>query len=128
MIYDILSERAHLCLFESHILMERCSLYIKEDIFEESTKNIDDSYCNSNYFICYSINWRHFFDGLYQDNDFVNRVWLGNDIITLLLAIPIMIISLSLTIKGSFKATFIWLGTLWYMIYNLSFLFVWSYF
>jgi hypothetical protein len=62
-----------------------------------------------------------FFDGLYQDNDFVNRVWLGNDIITLLLAIPIMIISLSLTIKGSFKATFIWLGTLWYMIYNYLF-------
>ena len=59
-----------------------------------------------------------FWDGLYQDNDFINRVWLGNDIITLLFVIPLMITSLVLTTKGCFKAKIIWLGTLWYMIYN----------
>lgn len=62
-----------------------------------------------------------FLDGLYQDNDFINRVWLGNDIITLVLAIPLMVIALIHTVKGSFKAQFIWLGTLWYMIYNYLF-------
>ncbi len=62
-----------------------------------------------------------FWDGLYQDNDFINRVWLGNDIITLICAIPLMITSLVLTTKGYFRAKILWLGTLWYMIYNYLF-------
>ena len=67
-----------------------------------------------------------FIDNLYQDNDFVNSAWLGNDIITLLLTIPLMIISLSLKIKGSFKANFIWLWNALVYDLQLSFLFVWS--
>lgn len=62
-----------------------------------------------------------FWEGIYQDNDFVNRIWLGNDIITLLFAIPLLVISLIFTVKGSLKSKIIWLGTLWYMIYNYMF-------
>lgn len=58
---------------------------------------------------------------LYQDNDFINRVWVGNDIITLLLAIPVMLISVILTINNSLKAKFIWIGSIWYMVYNYIF-------
>lgn len=62
-----------------------------------------------------------YWDNLYQDNDFVNKIWLGNDIITLVFAIPLMMVSLILTVKGFFKARIIWLGSLWYMIYTYLF-------
>lgn len=60
-------------------------------------------------------------NNIYQDNDSINRLWLANDIITLFFSIPLMTIAVILTIKGSLKAKFIWLGTLWYMIYNYIF-------
>lgn len=58
---------------------------------------------------------------LYNDNDFVKSVWVGNDIITILFAIPIAVFSIILSFKGSLKATLIWAGALWYMIYNYLF-------
>lgn len=62
-----------------------------------------------------------FLENLYQDNEFINRIWLGNDIVTLVIAVPVLLVSLILSSKGSEKAGFIWLGSLWYMIYNYLF-------
>lgn len=62
-----------------------------------------------------------FLNGLYRDNELVKAVWLGNDIVTLFIVLPIMIGALIVSFRNSVKAQFIWMGTLWYMIYNYNF-------
>jgi len=60
-------------------------------------------------------------NSLYQDNEFIKAIWKGNDIVTLFVVIPSMAITLFFTLRKSFKAQLIWMGTLWYMIYNYIF-------
>lgn len=60
-------------------------------------------------------------DGLYRDNAFVTTTWLGNDAITLFLAVPILIVSMLFAKRGSPRAYLIWLGALDYMLYNYAF-------
>ncbi len=62
-----------------------------------------------------------FMDGLYQDNAYNQSVLYGNDLVTLVIVLPLMIGSLFFTMKGSYKAQFIWLGSLFYMFYNYMF-------
>jgi hypothetical protein len=62
-----------------------------------------------------------FMGSLYQDNEFIKVVWYGNDLLTLLVAIPLMIGALAFSLKGSEKAHLIWMGTLLYMLYNYMF-------
>lgn len=62
-----------------------------------------------------------FFNGLYRDNEFVNAVWFGNDIVTSFIVLPIMIGALIFSFRNSLKAQLIWMGTLWYMVYNYIF-------
>lgn len=62
-----------------------------------------------------------FFTGVYRDNELIISVMRANDIVTLFIAVPIMLISLFFTIKNSFKARLIWIGTLFYMFYNFMF-------
>ena len=61
------------------------------------------------------------FGDLYRDNALVKSVWFANDIVTLFLAVPLMAGALLYTIRGSVKAQLIWMGTLWYMVYNYIF-------
>lgn len=60
-------------------------------------------------------------NGLYRDNAFVTTTWLGNDAITLFLAVPILAGSLFFSARGSHKAQLVWMGTLDYMLYNYAF-------
>ena len=62
-----------------------------------------------------------FFEGVYRDNKLIISVMRANDIVTLFIAVPIMLISLFYTIKNSFKARLVWIGTLFYMLYNFMF-------
>lgn len=62
-----------------------------------------------------------FTNDLYQDNELVKAVWLGNDIVTLFVVLPIMIVALVFSIRNSLRAQLIWKGTLWYMVYNYIF-------
>ena len=62
-----------------------------------------------------------FLNGLYRDNTFVRTTWLGNDAVTLLIAIPILIATLFYAARGSLKAQLIWMGVLEYMLYNYAF-------
>jgi len=59
--------------------------------------------------------------GLYRDNVFVTTTWLGNDAITLFLAVPILILSLIFSRRGSIRAQLAWMGVLDYMLYNYAF-------
>jgi hypothetical protein len=60
-------------------------------------------------------------NGLYRDNAFVTTTWLGNDAVTLFLAVPLLVGSLFFSGRGSLKAQLIWMGALDYMLYNYAF-------
>ena len=62
-----------------------------------------------------------FGDGVYQGTDFVISTWLGNDLSTLLIAIPALLISLRSSKQGSSKGLLVWIGMLDYMLYNYAF-------
>ena len=59
--------------------------------------------------------------GLYHDNDLVVAAWQGNDIVTLFLVVPVLLLSLFFMRQNSAKARLFWMGSLWYMIYNYMF-------
>ncbi len=68
-------------------------------------------------------------DGLYRDNAFVTTTWLGNDAITLFLAVPILVAAMILSNRKNPKglqrplgaAYLVWMGALDYMLYNYAF-------
>lgn len=60
-------------------------------------------------------------DNLYHDNAFVTTTWLGNDAVTLFLAVPILVAAMIFAKRGSFRAQLIWMGALDYMLYNYAF-------
>ena len=62
-----------------------------------------------------------FIEDLYRDNELTKAAWYGNDIVTLFVAVPMMVWSLALAMKDSQKAQLVWMGTLWYMVYNYIF-------
>lgn len=68
-------------------------------------------------------------DGLYRDNAFVTTTWLGNDAVTLFLAVPILVAATIMSTRKDPKglrrplgsAYLIWMGALDYMLYNYAF-------
>lgn len=58
---------------------------------------------------------------MYRDNPFVKTTWLGNDAVTLFVAIPILVAALVYSERGSSKWQLIWMGILDYMLYNYAF-------
>ncbi len=67
-------------------------------------------------------------DGLYRDNAFVKTTWLGNDAVTLFLAVPILVAAMVVSTRKDPKGLqrplgsyLIWMGALDYMLYNYAF-------
>lgn len=58
---------------------------------------------------------------LYKDNEFVKSAWFTNDLITLIVVVPLLITSLLFALKGSLRWQLVWIGMLGYMIYNFAF-------
>lgn len=61
---------------------------------------------------------------VYNDNPMITAIWQGNDIITLFVAIPMLMVTLlkmKSTSQTDIVAMLIWLGGLWYLIYNYVF-------
>jgi hypothetical protein len=58
---------------------------------------------------------------IYRDNSFVKTTWLGNDAVTLFIAVPLLVAALVYSARGSSKAQLIWMGMLDYMLYNYAF-------
>jgi hypothetical protein len=58
---------------------------------------------------------------LYRDSESVKAVWFVNDLMTLFLALPLLLGAMYYAVKGSVKAKLIWVGSLWYLIYNYVF-------
>jgi hypothetical protein len=59
--------------------------------------------------------------GLYDDNDFVTAGWAGNDLVTLVIAIPLLFGALLMATRGSARGELVWLGSLAYIGYNFAF-------
>lgn len=59
--------------------------------------------------------------GLYRDNAFYTTAWLGNDIITLAVAVPVLVAALYFAQKGSQRAKLLWMGAMTYLLYNYAF-------
>ncbi len=60
-------------------------------------------------------------EGLYRDNPFVTAVWRGNDLVALLVGVPLLGISLIRTLQDSRQANLIRIGVLDYALYNYAF-------
>lgn len=60
-------------------------------------------------------------EGLYRDNDFIARLWRGNDLVTLAVAVPLLIGSMILARQGSIRALLVWFGVLTFTLYNYAF-------
>lgn len=61
------------------------------------------------------------FAGLYRDNAFVRSAWYGNDLVSLLIASPLLAGVLLWLRRHSTRAKFLLLGVLAYVFYNYAF-------
>jgi hypothetical protein len=61
------------------------------------------------------------FRGQYRDVEWIRATWFGNDLVTLVLAAPLLATSLRLARGGSTRGLLLSLGVLWYGVYNYAF-------
>jgi len=62
-----------------------------------------------------------FLGALYRDNSLVTSAFRGNDLVTLVVAVPMLVAALVLSMRGSQRAQLVWLGMLDYTLYNFAF-------
>ena len=60
------------------------------------------------------------FPSVYRSTGWENGV-LGNDLVTLVVAAPVLALSIIYSTRGSVRARLVWLGALYYMFYNYAF-------
>ena len=60
-------------------------------------------------------------DGFYCDAEWAKAAWFGNDIVTLFVAVPILVIALLLARRGSRRGELLWYAMLGYAVYNYAF-------
>ncbi len=60
-------------------------------------------------------------EGIYRDNAFVQLAWWVNDRVTLYLGLPLLLGAFIAALRGSLRGRFLWLGMLWYLVYNYAF-------
>jgi hypothetical protein len=59
-----------------------------------------------------------FIDGLYRDAPYYVAQAIGQDVVSLVVVLPSLIVSAFLAFRGSSRARIIWLGTLIYLVYT----------
>jgi hypothetical protein len=57
----------------------------------------------------------------YRDVDWIKATWFGNDLITLVVAGPLLLTGFMASARGSVRGQLIWLGTIGYAVYNYAF-------
>jgi hypothetical protein len=62
-----------------------------------------------------------FLHGLYRDNTWSTAAFRGNDLATLVLAVPVLAVALVLARRGSERARVVWFAVLAYNVYNYAF-------
>jgi hypothetical protein len=61
------------------------------------------------------------FANLYQDLEPIRTGWLGNDVVTLVCAVPLLLVGSVRARQGSIRGLLLWVGLLWYALYNYAF-------
>ena len=59
--------------------------------------------------------------GAYRDVVWIKATWFGNDLVTLLIAVPLLLGAVRFASRGSTRARLIWLGLLGYAVYNYTY-------
>lgn len=72
-------------------------------------------------FVTLAASFGIFAKDLYQDNLLVTAGWVGNDLVTLSLAMPLLVISIFLTQRGSLRGILLLSGVLAYTLYCYAF-------
>lgn len=54
----------------------------------------------------------------YNDPAWIKTAWFGNDLFTLILAVPLLVITSLISQRGSTRGNLFWLGMLGYAVYN----------
>jgi hypothetical protein len=57
----------------------------------------------------------------YRDVEWVRATWFGNDWVTLVVAAPLLIVSVARAATGSIRAALVWMGLTGYALYNYAF-------
>lgn len=57
----------------------------------------------------------------YRDVEWIAATWLGNDSVTLAIALPLLCAGLVLTRRGSTRGLLLWLGLVGYALYNYTY-------
>ena len=60
-------------------------------------------------------------DGLYTDGAWAREALRGGDLVSLVLVVPLLIASLTLSARGSTRAKPVWIGMLGYTVYNYAY-------
>jgi hypothetical protein len=58
---------------------------------------------------------------LYRDNTWITSAWRGTDLVTLLVAAPLLLVGLVLAGRGSRRGELVWLAMLAYMVYGYAY-------
>ena len=58
---------------------------------------------------------------VYRDTGWVTAAWFGNDLVTLAVAVPVLLWSLSAARRGSVRGELIWYAMLGYAVYNYAY-------
>jgi hypothetical protein len=58
---------------------------------------------------------------LYRDSPLIATTWIGNDWVTLLVAVPALCLSARAARHGSIRGLLLWLSVVWYGVYNTAF-------
>jgi hypothetical protein len=61
------------------------------------------------------------FPGQYRDVEWIRLTWFGNDWVTLVVGVPLLVASLLLARRGSIRGLLLWLGTIGYGAYNYAY-------
>lgn len=59
--------------------------------------------------------------GLYRDNDLVTAAWKGNDLVTLLVAVPLLLLAVRSASRGSVRGQLVLAGMHLYALYGYAF-------
>lgn len=62
-----------------------------------------------------------FFPSVYHDNEFVRTAWYGNDLVTLIVIVPSLLVTLLLFKRSAVKPQLIRMGLLGYLVYTYAF-------
>ena len=61
--------------------------------------------------------------GIYRDNDWVTSQLRGQDFVSLVFAVPLLLVSTNLARRGSIRAQLVWLGAIGYVVYSYLYIF-----